>query len=230
MRKFYADYAIYNGITYLSVDYRDKVELFAWDDIDHKNMLYSLPLEAVEDRYSEVYYAVLNGIQYVFYEIKDNVVTYGTTHANAQYRYNRIEEFDLIYKIINYKNGKPTERKIIYINETKESKESVNLRFRPEEMANGSIMFSVLSDIVSANDVYKCLEKLYEGRLSNRGGISSTLALDEFVSWVDIDGIRINIDQDLCWDITTVFPKQKGSGENYIFEIIDYFNKIKVQK
>lgn len=91
-------------------------------------------------------------------------------------------------------------------------------------------MFSVLSDIVSANDVYKCLEKLYEGRLSNRGGISSTLALDEFVSWVDIDGIRINIDQDLCWDITTVFPEQKGSGENYIVEIIDYFNNIKVQK
>lgn len=226
MRKFYADYAVYNGKTYLSVYYHDKVELFAHDDFDHKNKMYTLPLDALEDSYSEINKAVLNGIEYVFYEIKDNVVTYGTTHTNAQYRYKKIEEFDLIYKVINYKNKKLTENKILFTNNDKVPNEFVNLRFRPEEMANGSIMFSVLSHIVSANDVYKCLDVLYKGRLSNKGVLSSAVVTDEFISWVDIDGIRINIDQDLCWDITTVFPDQKGFGEKYILEIIDYFNKL----
>lgn len=226
MRNFYTDYAVYQGITYLRVGYLDKVELFDIDDIDHKNLLFTLPVDIIEESYTVINHAVLNGIEYVFYEKKNEIVTYSTTHANKKYLQKNIKEFDLIYQQINRGIGKPFEKKIIYINEEKVSVESVNLKFRPEEMANGSIMFSVNSDIISLTDVYEALNILYPGRLSDRGGVTSALAIDDIVSWISIDGIRINIDQDLCWDITTVFPDQKGAGEEYIFEIIDYFNKV----
>lgn len=228
MKNFYTEYAVYQGNTYLRVGYYDKVELFAIDDIEHKNILFTLPLDAIEESYTVFNYAVLNSIEYVFYEIENGIVTYSTTHANKQYLQKKQNEFDLIFQQINRGAGKPIEKKIIYINEEKVSPDSVNLKFRPEETANGSIMFSVPSDDISSNDVYEALEILYPGRLSDRGGVASGLVIDEIVSWISIDGIRINIDQDLCWDITTVFPDQKGLGEKYIFEIIDYFNKVKL--
>ena len=224
MKNFYAEYAVYQGNTYLRVGYYDKVELFDIDDTEPKNVLFTLPLNTIEESYTVMNYAVLNGIEYVFYEIENGIVTYSTTHANKQYLQKNQKEFDLIYQQINRGAGKPIEKKIVYINEEKVSPDSVNLRFRPEEMANGSIMFSVCSDIIALDDVYKVLEVLYPGRLSDKGGVPSALIMDEIVSWISIDGIRININQDLCWDITTVFPHQKGSGEKYIFEIVDYFN------
>lgn len=226
LRNFYTEYAVYQGITYLRVGYLDKVELFDIDDIDHKNLLFTLLVDIIQESYTVINHAVLNGIAYVFYEIKNDIVTYSTTHANKKYLQKNIKEFDLIYQQINRGIGKPIEKKIIYINEEKVSVESVNLKFRPEEMANGSIMFSVNSDIISLIDVYEALNILYSRRLSDRRGVTSALVIDEIVSWISIDGIRINIDQDLCWGITTVFPDQKSAGEKYIFEIIDYFNKV----
>lgn len=99
------------------------------------------------------------------------------------------------------------------------------VRFEPEEMENKSIMLRIHSDQVTLNDVYDALEILYPGRLSDRGGIASALAMDEIISWICIDGIRINIEQDLGLEYTTVFPDQKGKGEKYILELIDYFNQ-----
>lgn len=223
MKDFHADYAVYNGITYREISYFDRLELFGIDDYERKDILFSIPEDSVEDRFSVINHAILNGVDYVFYDITDEIVTYGSTFSGAKYLKEKLCNFDLLFQKIFRGAHKPIEKKIVYVNE----KASCPIRifdYYPEERANGSIMFYESSDRISREDIYKAIDSLYSGRITKKQNDESVHLIDQTIDQVSIDGIWFEIVDDFLYDMIYIAPMKKGSGEKYIFEIVDYFN------
>ena len=218
MKKFYADYAVYDGVSYRETSYRDRIELFAVDDEECEHVLFSVSKDKIEERYSVFNHAILNGLEYVYYDIKDRVVTYSTTHKNMKLLQRDINDFDLVYQIIARGKDKPIEKKLIY-----SKTDGMQIKeFYPQEMANGSVMFSVCTDLISREELYKAIQTLYAGRISD--AFAGTEIIYAYIGIIRIDGIVFNISEDLDYGILTISPAQKGKGEKYIFEIADYLN------
>ena len=224
MKKFYADYAVYEGVAYRALSYTDRIDLFDVDDEERECVLFSVPKEKIEERYSVFNHAVLNGLEYVYYDIKGEQVTFSSTYKDKKILQRYIKDFDLVFQTINRGSDKPMEKKLIYSKDKSISDGSQIKRFYPQEMANGSVMFSVSSDLVSREALYKSIQTLYAGRISDKSS-SAGLATDEYIEFIRIDGIVFNISEDLIYGIVTISPAHKGNGEKYIFEIVDCLNK-----
>lgn len=223
MKKSYADYAVYEGVAYRRVSYVDRVELFDVNDENCEHVLLSVPKDKIEDSYSVFNKAVLNGVEYVVYDIKEGQVYYGTTHKDSKILQRKIEDFDLVFQTIPRGPDKPVEKKLIYSKDTGNSSESQIKKYYPEEMANGSIMFSVCSDQISKEEIVKAIRSLYKDRVSEAFGFTRVIYVD--MGMIRIDGNVLNITEDLDYGIITISPLEKGKGEKYIFEIADYFNQ-----
>ena len=217
MKNFVAEYAVYKGVTYRETVYRDKIELFEVNDENREKVILTVPRDAVEESFTIVNRAVLNGVEYVYYDITDGVVTYSSLYKDKPMLQKNIEEFDVVFQNIVRGKDKPIEKKLIYAGKNPTIK-----KFYPDEMANGSIMFNVSSDVIPMEDIYDAIHALYPGRVSV-GRKELTPLGDEVLCSIYIDGIKFNCDEDLCWGLVTISPSEKGSGEKYIFEIVDYF-------
>ncbi len=224
MQKFYESYAVYKGITYIRTDYQDRIDLFSTSDSERKNVLFQVRSDELDDIYNVINHAILNGIDYVYYEIENEIVTYGSTACNENTQKRPQKDFDFIYQMIIRDKNK--EQKIIYVNEKKSLNDFKDKKFYLEETASKSIMFCTDNNIVSQKDVHDALEKMYPGRLSNEKILDNGIGTDEILTSVEIDGIEIDIDEDLCYEFTTVYSMNKEFGEKYIREIVDYFNRL----
>ena len=221
MKSFRADYAVYKGATYREKLYHDKTELFDVNDEERENIILTVPRDAVEDRFMVVNHAVLEGVDYVYYDITEGVVTYSSLYKDKPILRKNIEEFDVIYQNIVRGKDKSLEKKLIYAGKNPTIK-----KYYPNEMANGSVMFNVRADVISLEDICDAIYKLYPGRVTlEKKGI--TPLGDEVLNIVYIDGIKFNLDEDLCWELVTISPVDKGNGEKYIFEIVDYLAREK---
>lgn len=143
-------------------------------DEENKNVLYTVPLNSIEDEYTIMTKAILNGVEYTIFGIEKDTVIYKKFINDENYIRRRTEEFELIVQYRNHtKNGHSTysEKSIIYIDESKITSDAVDRKYWSEEMANGNIMFCVSNDFISLNDLYQALEKLYSGRISDKGVI-----------------------------------------------------------
>ncbi len=226
MKKFYSDWAVYNGIDYRCVRYFDKIELFDALDEENKNVLYTVSLNLIEDEYTIMTKAILNGVEYTVFDIEEGIVIYKRFINDENFIRRKTEEFELIVQYKSHsKNGHSTylEKSIIYINENKVTYDAVDRKYWPEEMASGNIMFCVDNELISLDDLYEALEKLYSGRISDKGSIPEAALFDEYIAWLSIDGIKFNISED--WGLVTISPEQNNVGGEYIRELIDYFNK-----
>lgn len=223
-RKFWMDLAIYKGKEFQLTSYGNgKIELFGKEDIIKEDVLYTVTANDLEDIYTKITYAVLDGILYVVYEIVGDIVTYKRFVNDKKYISKSMKNFELIYEQKNHQNGneKYIEREIIYIDEKQIEKEVINRKFGAEEMASGNIMISISDDVLSINDLEIVLRTLYGARINEKGGIPEALLWDEYIAWLNIDGIKFDITSD--WGIVTISPKD-SRGNKYIREIVDYLN------
>ena len=227
MKEFYANYAVYDGTTYREISYLDKVELFALDDTECKNILFSVQPENIEDKFTVLNKAILYGLEYVYYDIKDGLVTYSATYKDKKILQRNINDFDLIFQAIISGQNKPMETKMIYSKDNDVADVGLVKSFYPQEMTNGNIMFNVSSALISRDDMHKAIQDLYAGRVSETPAASDMMLMDEIIEWIIIDGIKFCVLEDLCWEMVTIYPEQKEAGEKYIFEIVNYFNKDK---
>lgn len=218
MRDFYSDYAVYEGVTYRVKNYFDRVDLFAIEDIERKDVILSVPEDKLDDKYTLINNAILNGVKYVYFDIEDSKVTYGTTYKDSAVLQRDISDFDLIYQWIIRGKDKPVQKRVIY----SKNSEALIKEFYPEEAPNGRIMFSVNSENFSGQDLLDAIRTLYPGKVREE---SKEGTFDEVIRRISIDGIEFQIFEDLCWDITDILPEQKGRGEDFIFEIVEFFNE-----
>lgn len=223
-KKFYAELAIYKGEEFRCVTYGGgRVELFAPDDALCQNVLHSVNIADLEDKYTKIIHAVLNGISYVVYDIENDVVEY-KRYINAKDFIRRpIADFELIYVQRNHHIKKYTEKEPLYVDESRIEKDAVNRSFWPEEMACGNIMLSFSDDKLSVGDMQKALEELYGRRISEKGGLPQALLWDEYISWFKIDDAGFDLTSEM--GIVTISPKG-AEGNKYIREIADYLNRI----
>lgn len=221
-KQFWSQWAKYKGRDYRSVSYgNNKVELYDKDDFLMKNLLYTVTSAELEDSYTLMIRGILQGIEYLVYEIENETVTY-TKYVSAQEFVKKpVTDFELIYSQKNHRDY--VEKDIIFIDEKRIDREKVNQRFWPNEMASGNIMFSVLEDVITIKDLNIALEKLYSARITDKGGFPEAILWDEYQAWLSIDGHRLDINSDL--GIVTVAPNDEG-GNKYIMEIVDYLNQI----
>ena len=218
MREFFSYYAVYEGVTYRVKNYQDRVELFAIEDKERKDVIMSVPKDKLDDNYSLINDAILNGIRYVFYDIEDKQVTYGTAYKDSPLLQRDITDFDLIYQRVLRGKNEPVEKRAIY----PENSEALIKEFYPQERPDGSVMFSVDSKKISAQDLIDVIRILYKGKV--REGRKDVTA-DVVIKHVSVGGIELRIVDDLCWEITDICPEQKGRGEDLIFEILAYLNE-----
>ena len=143
MKKSYADYAVYEGVTYRRVSYVDRVELFDVNDENCEHVLLSVPKDKIEDSYSVFNKAVLNGVEYVVYDIKEGQVYYGTTHKDSKILQRKIEDFDLVFQTIPRGPDKPVEKKLIYSKDTRvnhRSKNTTRKKWRTEVLCSACVL------------------------------------------------------------------------------------------
>ncbi len=220
-KDFWSNWARYNGTEYRCVSYgNNKAELFAGDDSLKENVLYTVQADELEDCYTLMTYAILRGIQYVVYEIENDIVTYKKYVNDKEFMKKPKMDFELIYLQKNHTEY--VEKKIVFIDEKRIDRAAVNRKFWPEEMASGNIMFSASDDLITIHDLNKILEELYGARITDKGGSPEALLFDEYIAWCNIDGNRFDISSD--WGIVTISPKEE-KGNKYIIELVDYLNQ-----
>lgn len=224
-KKFWTNLAIYKGKEYQYISYGNgKIELYSTKDIRLEKVLYTVIANDLEDRYTKITHAILDGVSYVVYEIDNDIVTYKRFINDNKYISKSLKDFEMVYEQKNhqYNNQKYVEKEIVYIDVVRIDKEAVNRKFWAEEMASGNLMLSVSDDVLSINDLENALSALYDSRISDKGGFPDALLWDEYIAWLNIDNIRFDISSD--WGIVTISPED-SRGNQYIREIVDYLNR-----
>lgn len=107
-RKFWIDIAIYKGKEFQYNSYGDgKIELFSKEDIIKENVLHTVTVNDLDDIYTKITYAIIDGVSYVVYEIANDMVTFKRFINDKKYISKSLKDFELVYEQKNHqKSGK----------------------------------------------------------------------------------------------------------------------------
>lgn len=102
-REFWIDVAIYKGKEFLYTSYgNSKIELFSKEDVIKENVLHTVTVNDLDDRYTKITYAIMNGISYLVYEIANDIVTFKRFINDKKFTSKSLKDFELIYEQKNH--------------------------------------------------------------------------------------------------------------------------------